>query len=98
MDNQGKTSIYAIKNLTGAADYEERSFSMKMLLFRDELYGYAEDTVGSADYDAERDKVALSTICLGLDPSLYVHVNTAKTAADAWKKLQEVFKEKVKSL
>jgi hypothetical protein len=67
---------------------------MKMLLFRDKLYGYAEDTVGSVDYDAEQDKVALSTICLGLDPSLHVYVNTAKTAADAWKKLQEVFKPK----
>jgi hypothetical protein len=67
---------------------------MKMLHFRDKLYSYAEDTVGSADYDAEQDKVALSTICLGLDPSLYVHVNTARTAADAWGKLQEVFKPK----
>jgi hypothetical protein len=45
MDNQGKTSIYTIKKLTGAADYEEWSFSMKMLLFRDKLYGYAEGTV-----------------------------------------------------
>jgi hypothetical protein len=94
MDNQGKTSIYTIKKLTGAIDYEEWSFSIKMLLFRDKLYGYAEDTVGSADYDAEQDKVVLSTICLGLDPSFYVHVNTTKTAADAWKKLQEVFKPK----
>jgi hypothetical protein len=94
MDNQGKPSIYAIKKLTGEADYEEWSFSMKMLLFRDKLYGYAEDTVGSANYNAEEDKVALSTICLGLDPSLYIHVNAAKTAADAWKKLQEVFKPK----
>jgi hypothetical protein len=94
MDNQGRTSIYATKKLTGVADYEEWSFSMKMLLFGDKLYGNAEDTVSSADYDAEQDKVALSTICLGLDPSLYVHVNTAKTAADAWKKLQEVFKPK----
>jgi hypothetical protein len=76
MDNQGKISIYAIKKLTGATDYEEWSFSMKMLLFRDKLYGYAEDTVGSADYNAERDKVALCTICLGLEPSVYVHVNT----------------------
>jgi hypothetical protein len=67
---------------------------MKMLLFRDKLYGYAEDPVCSADYDAEQDKVALSTICLGLDPSFYVHVNTTKIAADACKKLQEVFKPK----
>jgi hypothetical protein len=78
MDNQGKISIYAIKKLTGVVDYEEWSFCMKMLLFRDKLYGYADDMVGSADYDAEQDKVAQSTICLGLDPSLYVHVNTAK--------------------
>jgi hypothetical protein len=94
MDNQGKTSIYAIKKLTVAADYEEWSFSMKMLLFRDKLYGYAENTVDPVEYDEEQDKVALSTICLGLDPSLYVHVNTATTAAEAWKKLQEVFKPK----
>jgi hypothetical protein len=92
MDNQGKTSIYDIKKLTGAEDYEEWSFSMKMLLFRDKFCGYAEDTVGSANYDVEQDKVVLSTICHGLDPSLYVHVNTAKTAADAWKKLQDVLK------
>jgi hypothetical protein len=45
MDTQGKTSIYAIKKLTGAADYEEWPFSMKMLLFRDKLYGYAEAEV-----------------------------------------------------
>jgi hypothetical protein len=63
MDNQGKKLIHTIKKLTGAADYEEWSFSMKMLLFRDKLYGYVEDTVGSADYDAEQGKVALSTIC-----------------------------------
>jgi hypothetical protein len=64
MDNQGKTSIYAIKKLTGVTDYEEWSFSMKMLLFRDKLYGYVDDMVGSADYEAEQDKVALSTIFL----------------------------------
>jgi hypothetical protein len=47
MDNQGKTSICAIKKLTGAAYNEEWSVSMKMLLFRDKLYGYVEDTTGS---------------------------------------------------
>jgi hypothetical protein len=84
----------ATKKLTEAADYEEWSFSMKMLLFRDKLFGYAEDMVGSANYDAEQDKVALSTICLGLDPSLNVHLNITKTVADSWKKLQKVFKPK----
>ena len=41
-----------------------------------------------------RDKKALATICLSVRDTQLVHVRSCKTAAEAWRKLAEVYETK----
>lgn len=64
-----------------------------MLLYHEKLWEYANGEVTPNDegYNVEKDRQALSTICLSIDSKLFVHVEEATVAKKAWDNLAKTF-------
>ena len=44
--------------------------------------------------DADKQNKARATLCLAIDPSIYVHIQEATTALDVWVTLKKLYDEK----
>jgi len=87
-----KKSVFAIKKLSGQANYEEWAYGVKMLLFHERLWGYVVGEVTTAeDFEADEDRAALSIIGLSVEPSIQGHIKKVGTSKEAWEKLEETF-------
>lgn len=64
---------------------------MKLWLTLERKWGYVTRTIPSDKWQEEEDQITLCDIGLMVDPSLYVHINDAKTAKAAWDTLHEAF-------
>ena len=94
------SSLVSIEKLTGS-NYHTWKFDMKMMLMREELWAITngKETLpkdGTSKDDvlqewAKKDEKALATICLAIAKSEQSHVHNCTTAAQAWKRLSDIY-------
>lgn len=82
-----------VEKLKGSENYHTWQFAIRNLL---ELNDYA-DCI-KADNDAEVDvnklRKAKARIELSVCPSVYVHIENSKSAAETWKKLKDLYQDR----
>lgn len=91
------SGLPAIERLVGRENWHTWKFALRTFLEVEELWEAVEpipDEQGNIPaVNAAKDRKARGKIILGLDPTLYVHVQDTKTASEAWKKLEKVFED-----
>lgn len=92
MASGSANSFAAVEKLSGMEDYKTWKFAMTMLLKHEDLWDYVTDKVITKD--PKKDERAMAKICLMVQPSLYVHVHTAKSAKEAWDNLAKTFENR----
>lgn len=85
-------SLPAMEKLKGRQNYASWSFAMKMILIREGTWR-AVKPAEDQNVDPEMCERAFATICLALEKQNYSLVKTAKTAREAWEKLQQAFQD-----
>lgn len=92
MELEFKMSSYQlppIEKLHGRENYDTWKFAVQTYLEHEELW----ESVRGTDQDTKKDTKARSKIILLVDPLNYVHVQTAKTAKEAWDNLASAFQD-----
>ena len=82
----------AIEKLKGRINYSSWSFSMKMILIREGTWRAVKPIEGQA-LNPEMDERALAAICLSLEKNNFSLVKNARTAEDAWNRLEKAFQD-----
>ena len=83
-----------IEKLVGSENYHTWSFAMKNLL---EMHGWEttiEEVPANRDANLENLKKAKAKLVLNVDSSIYVHIQSAETAAEIWKKLKDLYEDR----
>ena len=80
-----------IAKLRDTEDYKAWATGMSFWLKREKRWGYVTGCVPAEDWDPEVDEATLCDIGLMVDPSVYVHLHDATTAADAWNALAKAY-------
>jgi hypothetical protein len=83
--------MQAVDKLGGVDGYKNWKFTMKMYLHCEDMWEYVTGEVDSTNFSVKIDEKVITRICLMLKPELYVHVNFAKTAMEAWDGLDKAF-------
>lgn len=91
------SSLHAIQRLLGRENWTTWKFAVQSLLELEELWDVVKP-IPNADgtmpvVDAKKDRRAKAKIILLLDPVNYVHVQEAKSAYEAWTKLENAFED-----
>lgn len=83
-----------IEKLKGSTNYHTWSFAMEnVLIYKDfEKCIIADET--KREKDVGKLKNAKALLSLNIDSSLYIHIQTCKTAYEIWKKLKDLFDDK----
>ncbi|UYV76603.1 hypothetical protein LAZ67_14001429 [Cordylochernes scorpioides] len=94
------SSLYQIEKLN-KQNFETWRLQMQMILVHSDLWIYVNEAnikpePGNQEFTnwQNKDQKALATIVLSLNPSELVHVKNCKTAEEAWKKIEEVYRPK----
>ncbi|KAI5636501.1 gag-polypeptide of LTR copia-type domain-containing protein [Phthorimaea operculella] len=88
-------SLPAIEKLDGSSNYSSWKFLMELQLIHDDLWEFTTKTPDKADAAmVKRDQKARARICLMVKPECLVHVQTAKTAKEAWDGLKAAYEDK----
>ncbi|KAI5637185.1 gag-polypeptide of LTR copia-type domain-containing protein [Phthorimaea operculella] len=88
-------SLPAIEKLDGSSNYSSWKFLMELQLIHDDLWELTTKTPDKADAAmVKRDQKARARICLMVKPECLVHVQTAKTAKEAWDGLKAAYEDK----
>ena len=93
---------YKPERLTGADNWNQWKFSMRMYLIGKDLFDIVDGseilgqnaTAKEREVFKKRDNKALSMISLGIASDLTIYVRQAKSSAEAWKNLSDRFEEK----
>lgn len=82
-----------IEKLKGNENYHTWQFALRNLL---ELNDYAKciETGTGAESDENKLRKAKARIELSLAPSVYVHVENSRSAAETWKKLKDMYQDR----
>ncbi|UYV63271.1 hypothetical protein LAZ67_2003604 [Cordylochernes scorpioides] len=93
-------NLYQIEKLN-KQNFETWRLQMQMILVHSDLWIYVNEAnikpePGNQEFTnwQNKDQKALATIVLSLNPSELVHVKNCKTAEEAWKKIEEVYRPK----
>lgn len=81
------SSAYRVEKLEGTKNYGTWKYAMKMLLIKEKLW----KAIVNETIDDETDQQALAAIVLNIFPNIYVRTKSAKTAKEAWTKLEKAF-------
>jgi len=81
------TSLAQIEKLKGRENYDSWKFAVQTYLEHEELW----ECVTGEENDTKKVTKAKSKIILLIEPVNFVHVLSAKTAADVWKSLKTAF-------
>ncbi|UYV74507.1 hypothetical protein LAZ67_11003722 [Cordylochernes scorpioides] len=94
------SSLYQIEKLN-KQNFETWRLQMQMILVHSDLWIYVNEAnvkpePGNQEFTnwQNKDQKALATIVLSLNPSELIHVKNCKTAEEAWKKIEEVYRPK----
>lgn len=86
---------FCLRNKDG---YPTWKFKMRNYLLHEDLWvtisGYPDGDTTPASIKVRNDEKALAKICLTVDGAAITHVRCAKSAAEAWKYLQQAFEDK----
>lgn len=100
-DNANTTfgsAVAGIKKLKGVPDYQDWKFQVRNLLENKNLWVAIEPGTTAAGVpktvDAEKDRVARTTICLLVDPCCFSKVRNARSAKEAWQNLCSAYEDK----
>ncbi|XP_055522420.1 zinc finger protein 208-like [Wyeomyia smithii] len=97
----GSSNIPAIERLRGRENWSSWKFAAKTYLHLEGLWDAIKPKIkenGAIEAEDERkDLQARLKLILFLDPTIYVHIEDAKSARTAWEKLETAFKDKVLS-
>ncbi|UYV66792.1 hypothetical protein LAZ67_4002870, partial [Cordylochernes scorpioides] len=92
--------LYQIEKLN-KQNFETWRLQMQMILIHSDLWIYVNEAnikpePGSQEFSnwQNKNQKALATIVLSLNPSELIHVKNCKTAEEAWKKIEEVYRPK----
>lgn len=82
-----------VEKLKGNENYHTWQFALRNLL---ELNDYAKciETGAGAETDLNKMRKAKARIELSVAPSVYVHVENSKTAAETWQKLKDMYQDR----
>ncbi|XP_062700064.1 uncharacterized protein LOC134284799 [Aedes albopictus] len=93
----GTTSLPAIELLLGRENWSTWKFAVQTFLELEDLWEVVKPTPNADGtdpvVDAVKDRRARAKIILLLDPVNYVHVREAKSAREAWSKLEAAFED-----
>lgn len=91
------TSLPSIERLLGRENWSTWKFAVQTFLELEELWEAVKPTLNADGtlpaVDAVKDRRARAKIILLLDPVNYVHVREAKSAREAWSKLEAAFED-----
>lgn len=76
-----------VEKLKGRENYNTWQFAIRIYLEHEELQAYLEDT----GTDKAKESKAKTSLILSIDPSIYVHIQEAKTAKAVWETLKSIF-------
>lgn len=92
--------LASIEKLKGSENYVTWKFAMENYLCHEGLDSYIADdttsttsTSSTSQQDPAKEKKAKSLLILSIDKTIYVHVSTAKTAKEVWKKLKATYED-----
>ena len=80
-----------IEKLEGQTNYSTWKFAMKMSLMLEGLWNIVDGSEPVTDKNQEKDSRALAKICLTVQSTCYVHVQTATSSKKAWDSLQAAY-------
>lgn len=82
-----------IEKLKGSENYHTWSFAVNNLL---ELNDYKACILTGDDAEKDKDKLrrAKARLALSIDQSIFVHIQSAKTAAEIWNTLKDLYEDK----
>lgn len=87
------SSIPVGERLRGRENYRSWALAMKWTLIREGTWKAAVDVKEGTAVDPALSERALTTICLGITPANYSHVQDVETAREAWTKLKNAFSD-----
>lgn len=86
------STLNFVDKLKGRENYNSWKFQMKALLKLEDQWEVVEGTK-KVEEAKEKDRKALSKICLLVDAHLIHHIEKCETSYDAWNKIQALFED-----
>lgn len=89
-----KSGKNTLEKLKGSENFQTWSFSIQAMLEVQDLDKCISSDVNEIEEDAAKLKLSKAMIILAIEPHLYVHIQSCKTAIEIWTKLREMFEDK----